>query len=439
MRRVGRVAVLTLGILAAARPGQTAQNTGTGERDASPPTPWGLKVTANAQAPADSPRVTFRFRNRPSLRIGDVFRLDLRVKIHGDVRGFRPVLDPAAPRVRFTRRRVGLEGTVADWLDYQVERELDPDQRWPWRDVFVNLRVHRAVGVQAGKFKMPFSLEQLTSATDLDFVHRSRAAATLAPGRARGVMVHGRVGGRALFYEVGWFDREGELARHAGHAAGRPTWAVRVLTGAGVRALRVGGAVTTAELPEGLNGLKGESIGGYDFFEPVYVAGRRQRLGIEASWTPGPVSVKAEALEVIDERKRQGLSDEDLPPAIARGWYVSGTWLVTGEPKNGNVEPRRPFPHRGFGAIELAARVEQLLFGSRRAADPTEPFFANPRAANLVRNRVRAATVGVNWFLNRWVRLQLNGTREAFQDPERTPLPGRRQFWSWVLRLQAVL
>lgn len=110
--------------------------------------------------------------------------------------------------------------------------------------------------------------------------------------------------------------------------------------------------------------------------------GRRLRLGVDGRWTPGPVSVQAEYIRVSDERSGQRLGDVDLPSAIAQGWYVSGTWAITGDNKSaGSIDPSRPFPTKGIGAVELAGRFEELRFGSAGTGD--EPPFTNPRAANI--------------------------------------------------------
>ena len=72
---------------------------------------------------------------------------------------------------------------VSPYVEFEVEREIDADQ--PWRDVFVNLRPRRAIQLRAGQFKMPFSLEQLTSATELDFVYRSGRPTCWRPDKPR--------------------------------------------------------------------------------------------------------------------------------------------------------------------------------------------------------------------------------------------------------------
>jgi phosphate-selective porin len=122
---------------------------------------------------------------------------------------------------------------------------------------------------------------------------------------------------------------------------------------------------------------------------------------------------------------------------IAQGWYLAGTWALTGERKAGGLEPRRPVFRGGAGAVEVAARIEEMRFSSADSAGE-EPF-TNPRAANILQNRDRVLTLGVNWYLNRFGRVIFNAVRETIQDPLRSPLSDRTRFWSGVLRLQFVM
>ena len=50
----------------------------------------------------------------------------------------------------------------------------------------------------------------------------------------------------------------------------------------------------------------------------------------------------------------------------------------------------------------------------------------------------RALTVGVNWTLNRWIKVQVNGIRQRVEDPAQSPV-GDAAFWSRVLRFQFLL
>ena len=195
---------------------------------------------------------------------------------------------------------------------------------------------------------MPFGREELISFSDTDFAYRALVSTTIPPARDKGVMVNGRFLRRGLTYEVGMFDDDGDNGRltEPQFAVGGdpedigPSFAGRV-TGTPFRPLserfetfRLGFAYGLADVPEGLNSLRGQTAHGTDdFFEPVYVKGRRQRVGVEASFTPGPVGFAAEWMQAREEREGQGLGDVDLSDFITTGWYANATWFITGEDK----------------------------------------------------------------------------------------------------------
>ena len=336
------------------------------------------------------------------------------------------------------RRRLGVEGEIKNIVEFQVERELATDDGW--RDVYANYKQFDAVQVQGGKFKLPFSLDENTSATNLDFVYRSLAATHLAPGRDRGVMVHGRVAKRILRYELGLFERDGRNARTSdiGARLRRPDLCrpVRVepfrRSKSVMRDLEAGVAFTGSDVEEGFPGLRGRTALDGAFFRPDYlVNGRRRRVGVEAQWRPGPFSLKSEYIRVSDERRALSVEDTDLSPLTSNGWYVSGTWAVTGEKKAAGLDtpkqaalPRRLRRGRGGGACR-AARLPQ-----RRA--PARPPSTSPRADVILGNGDHVTTFGVSWYLNRWLKVQGNVIRESIDDPAQGPLPSQGLFWSRV-------
>jgi phosphate-selective porin len=200
---------------------------------------------------------------------------------------------------------------------------------------------------------------------------------------------------------------------------------------------RLGVAVTSSTVAEGLNSLRGRSVFEAGFFDRIYVRGRRTRLGGEAEWSPGPFGLRAEYIRVTEGRERQGLGDSNLSDLIARSWYMSGTWVITGEKKAGGVKPpRRPLFQGGAGAFEVGTRMESVRFSS---ASREGPAFTNPRAEHVAPSGERVWTTGVTWFWNRWFRIQVNAIREEFDDPARSPAPGTRRFWSGVLRTQLAI
>ena len=390
----------------------------------------------------------FSWKDHPTLHLGPVelvFRARLQATMrHSDA----AVANESDSTADIARKRVGIEGSVAKVMDFQIERELG-DKEDPWRDVFVNYSQFEAVQVQFGKFKMPFSLDENTGSTNLDFVYRSLMASTLAPGRDRGYMVHGRIGGRHLQYQIGRFEHDGRNAKskNAARVFGKDTVAGRVATApfrsskSVAREFEVGLAWTSGDLSgEGLSGIRGQTVFGESFFSNDFpVVGRRKRMGFETRWQPGPASIQAEFSRVTDERLGASVEDGDLAPLQGLGWYVSGTWAVTGEKKADGLDAtKRPLFRGGIGAIEIAARLEKLTFDSTAAPNGSDPS-TSPRAEVILGNSDRVLTIGANWYANRWVKVQFNLIKETLSDPSQGPLPTQPSFWSRVLKVQFTL
>jgi hypothetical protein len=259
---------------------------------------------------------------------------------------------------------------------------------------------------------------------------------------AHGKLYDGRVAYQAgLFLHDGWkahtkdHERSGERT-FVGHIAVQPLGFFKTPAFLHpMKDLELGFAAAQNPITEGLRSLRGRTwIITHNWFDRIYVRGHRLRLGAELKWEPGPFVVKGEVIRVRDQRLGQGLRDEDLPYLIARGWYFTTGWVVTGEKTSGGVVPKRDFVRgKGVGAVELMARYEQLRFGS--AEHPGLPSRSS-RAANVLSESERIATFGVNWYLNRFVKIQFNGIREVLEDPFKTPIPGVDTYWSKFLRIQ---
>jgi phosphate-selective porin OprO/OprP len=100
------------------------------------------------------------------------------------------------------------------------------------------------------------------------------------------------------------------------------------------------------------------------------------------------------------------------------GWYVEGTWILTGEAKPyttqainnevgafGNPIPSRPFSLDGesWGTWELTARYSDmnLNWHQTQVANTTQ-------LGGILGGDERIVTLGVNWYLNRNIKLQVN-------------------------------
>jgi phosphate-selective porin OprO and OprP len=416
------------------------------------------KTKKDAKKKPKDEGLRFVWDDRPSLRAGKWLRVDFRLKVQADVRTSQQDLTDYGGTFDLSRLRGGVKGEVTKYVEFEVEHDLESNGQW--RDTYLNFRPLREAQFKAGKFKIPFSLEQTTGPTELDFVYRSLAATDLAPGRDVGGMAHGSVLKRSLHYEVGYFQGDGDnppslkpmpypLPEDPPAVYG-PSWAGRVraepFRALGKKSLletlEFGVAATSTDIPVGPNHLQGQSVFGFDFFSRLYYTnGPRKRLGFEFSWLPGPASVKFEYVRTTEARVGQGMGNEssldnDLPEIVGRGWYISGTWVVTGEKKDGGVVPRKPLFQGGFGAIEVAGRYEGLRFAS--ASEAEAPSW-NPRAATVEANEDKVLTLGATWYLNRWVKIQANLIQEKFADPERSPIPGQSTVKSFVLRFQFVM
>ena len=412
----------------------------------------------DVNAPDTGRGVRFTWRQHPSLRVGSVFRVDFQMKLQEDGRwsyeGARE-LDPW----ELHRSRIGIQGHLFRRIEYEVERELNEKEltdndielgftREPlWKDVYVNLTYVDNAQIQVGKFKIPFGLDQMTGVTQNDFAYRSLGAIYLAPSRDIGGMVHGRFFKRGLSYWAGVFKHDGDNARSKRIQGGDGTFAGRVsatpfrrVTSSPLAAMEIGTAFTVSKLSDDSfrpNGLRGRTVMTQDtFYEPVYVKGQRRRWEADVDWAVGPASARAEFTIVKDDREQQSIGNTDLTDARARSWYVSGSWVLTGEDKVRPLKAAEPFAQGGIGAIEVAARYERLWFDS---VGGSEPPFRNSRAETIFGTGERVLTLGVNWTLNRFARIQVNGIREHVDDPERSPVPNGAAFWSRIIRLQFVL
>src|SRR6476620_3433917 len=147
----------------------------------------------NAPPPGEKappPPIRIEWRDQPSFRAG-VFRLDVDARGQSDFRTADQELADEGGVYETALKRVGVAGRITNRVEFEIERELRKQN--PWRNVFVNVRVARELEVRVGKFKMPFSYEELTSVTRLDFAYRTLLAQIISPAREVGVMAHGEV------------------------------------------------------------------------------------------------------------------------------------------------------------------------------------------------------------------------------------------------------
>ncbi len=141
----------------------------------------------------------------------------------------------------------------------------------------------------------------------------------------------------------------------------------------------------------------------------VVATGSHWRLSPQGYYYYGPFGLLGEY--VISS---QGVRRTVAAPLVAdrldhQAWQVAASWVLTGEDASyQGVVPAKPFnPSAGhWGALQLVARYAQLDID--RAAFP---LFSDPTASA---RSASAWAVGLNWWLNRNVRIMTSFSRTRF-------------------------
>ena len=122
------------------------------------------------------------------------FQLKLRGLLHADSRWFFDSDDPTGDDT-FTLRRARpfIEGTVFDIFNFRFMPDF-AGGRTVIQDAYVNARFLPWLQIKAGKFKTPFGIERLQSASAIRFVERALPN-NLVPNRDIGGELHGELGG----------------------------------------------------------------------------------------------------------------------------------------------------------------------------------------------------------------------------------------------------
>jgi phosphate-selective porin OprO/OprP len=98
------------------------------------------------------------------------------------------------------------------------------------------------------------------------------------------------------------------------------------------------------------------------------------------------------------------------------GYYAQVAYILTGETINDRVliDPIRRFDLRrgkfGLGAFEIHSRFSQLAVGD-------EVFTQGLADRNLWTNQARMVDVGLNWYLNKWIRINFDWEHAMFAQP----------------------
>ncbi|HEV3386041.1 MAG TPA: porin [Gemmata sp.] len=355
------------------------------------------------------------------------FILRVTGQLQADFRGY---LDDNAPRdvteFLIRRARFGLEATVFQYYEFRFLPDFGVGQV-RLQDAYINVHYVDWIQFTAGKFKQPFSYEQLIQDRFTPLMERSLID-QLTPQRDVGVMVHGQnlfAGILDYGLAVSNGEQNGDSDTNSskdlnGRIAVRPfadsdTFLKRLMFGvaAGFGVETESMNPSTLQTPAGVPFLQ--------FKSTAYANGLRDRLSPEIAYFYGPFGISSQYFQM--EQKIQEKPGASLPIRVPfEGFYVHSTYLLTGETRTGysqQIKPLQPYdPRQGLnalGAWELVGRLSRLQVG----ADAFAP--GNTQLVTPAGNSSGATemTLGYNWYLNSWVRVQFNYEHAWFDQPVR--------------------
>jgi len=270
-----------------------------------------------------------------------------------------------------------------------------------------------------GNVDEPFSMNNLESSSYMTFMEPALPTSAFSPGRNIGVTANGSTfvermtlaGG--IFLNTGSFSTVGEATDQIENAngldlTGRLTWLPRYdeedreLVHLGLSfSHRVRDAEEDDPSADFRSRPESRLTDDYLVETGSFLNRRQEVAGIEAAWRNGPLSLQGEYFHVFVD------ADENV---AFNGWYVSGSWVLTGESRAysrsgglfAGIRPQRTFqPAKGgWGALELAARYS--------AVDLNDKSIRGGKERNV--------TLGLNWYLKRKVRLMINYIHARVKD-----------------------
>ena len=369
-----------------------------------------------------------------------VFQIQPYGYVNADYRAFRGDGAPADTYV-LRRARFGFQGNYGDNFQFAILADPAATSGSILRDVYLNVKIKPEFQVQVGQFKVPFAQEAGLGVTNLDFVERALTSILYPDAasayRSPGGTVHGDLDKGTVQYWIGAFNGKGfgiANTTNQPEILGRLRfYPWRTHKDSVLQGLAFGGSIDYGRT----RGLSSEqSFGGtlpdtaYNFFPQFSLNGPIWRYNGEFTYLKGPWSVRGEYDQIQMHRDQLGtltyggLGFTNLPAIYGKAYYISTTYLLTGEkrPENGTPRVRHPVlgpdtpggGGRGWGAWELAARYSWI-----HANEPGVNIF-NVITPELVPNfnaHTDAFTGGVNWYPNYWVKYQINFEVDRLKDP----------------------
>jgi len=315
----------------------------------------------------------------------------------------------------FRRIRPLFEGTLFNAVDFRFMPDFGQNNP-QIQEAFLELKTLPFAKLRVGKFKEPIGLEVLRSDRELTFAERSLAS-DLVPLRYIGAQLSGAVLSNSITYAAGYFDGSSDGSNavftqwaHSNEAAARAFFHPFATTDvAAIKQFGLGVAGSAGAQHGAIAGLKTEGQTTFFKYSSTAVSnGQHNRLEPQAYYYAGPFGLMSEYVISSQDVLNKGVSGRVRNEA----WQVAGSVVLTGEKNTyAGVRPRNATENapgfRRFGAVELALRYSTL-----RIDGGAFPLFASAATAP---QQAREQGVGVNWYLNRYVKLETDYEHTGFR------------------------
>lgn len=279
-------------------------------------------------------------------------------------------------------------------------------------EAFLESRHLSFAKLRVGQFKVPFSLSNLRSSSQIDFIGRSFIVDNFSPSYDIGAMLFGDDKFKHIDYAIGVFNGQGANNRENNNGkliVGRLVVAPFIsTTTTALSKLYFGNSIALGRQKKDFSQFNYSTttdVPVFSFADSISQDGRTTVYGYDVEWYVKRFSAKAEYLNYKAKDLRKNNSGFNQ---LSNGYYIAATFLLTGEDKKRNefIKPENEFdPKKGnWGAFELAARYEKAaLSGASIAA----------RVAKGT-DGLTAFTGGINWYLNDDVKVVLNYSNFRF-------------------------
>ena len=339
--------------------------------------------------------------------------IQLTGRLHMDYRQYSPdygtgqTTDSYQNTAEARRARFGVRGQFAKDFKYQLLANFGASDGFSSTsstadEMWVNYAANPEMQFQFGLFKMPFSLEQMTSSNNLDFMERSLIGQNdteFIPAKETGFMLHG-IPKPGLTYAIALSrGKSNKSAEFDGFDyIGRLTTNIAELTGSKAYVAHLGAAYSTGEIKSGVIPASGrtESRMQSGWFTGSALSGAttRTRQGLEAAFAYNAFKLQGEQFNFKYD-PATGDNQE------IQGYYVQAVYNLTGEShayKDGTfgwIKPNNPIDKGGRGAWQVGVRMSEFDAGDISVATGKS-------------NRATAMTYGITWFCTDNLRFMLN-------------------------------